>query len=128
MRLGLFKAHSLLFNQLVEWYDNPLSPVKKSCCWSFVTCIAYPDVAEVHENTAESHTAARSDMRIAYFDTFSGISGDMTVGALLALGVSLDALRAELAKLPLSGYQLSQSERVQSGIRATKFEVAVSEP
>ncbi len=67
-------------------------------------------------------------MRIAYFDTFSGISGDMTVGALLALGVSLDALRAELAKLPLSGYQLSQSERVQSGIRATKFEVAVSEP
>ena len=67
-------------------------------------------------------------MRIAYFDTFSGISGDMTVGALLALGVSLDALRAELAKLPLSGYQLSQSERVQSGIRATKFEVVVSEP
>lgn len=67
-------------------------------------------------------------MKIAYFDTFSGISGDMTVGAFLHVGVSLDALRAELAKLPLSGYQLSQSERLQSGIRATKFDVEVSEP
>jgi len=67
-------------------------------------------------------------MKIAYFDTFSGISGDMTVGAFLHLGVALDALRAELAKLPLSGYQLSQTERAQSGIRATKFEVEVSEP
>src|SRR5262249_30264221 len=63
-----------------------------------------------------------------YFDTFSGISGDMTVGAFLHLGVPLDALRAELAKLPLSGYQLSQTERMQSGIRATKFDVKVSEP
>ncbi len=67
-------------------------------------------------------------MKIAYFDAFSGLSGDMTVGALLHLGVSLDALRAELAKLPLSGYQLSQTERKLSGIRATKFDVEVSEP
>ena len=67
-------------------------------------------------------------MKIAYFDTFSGISGDMTVGAFLHLGVSLDVLRAELAKLPLTGYQLSQTERKLSGIRATKFDVAVSEP
>lgn len=67
-------------------------------------------------------------MKIAYFDAFSGLSGDMTVGALLHLGVSLEALRAELAKLPLSGYQLSQGERVQSGIRATKFNVEVREP
>src|SRR5215510_14314234 len=67
-------------------------------------------------------------MKIAYFDAFSGLSGDMTVGAFLHLGVSLDALRTELTKLPLSGYQLSQSERRQSGIRATKFDVTVSEP
>ena len=67
-------------------------------------------------------------MKIAYFDAFSGISGDMTVGALLHLGVSLEALRAELAKLPLSGYRLSQAERLLSGIRATKFEVEVTEP
>jgi len=67
-------------------------------------------------------------VKVAYFDAFSGLSGDMTVGALLHLGVSLEALRAELAKLPFSGYCLSQAQRSHSGIRATKFDVAVSEP
>jgi uncharacterized protein (TIGR00299 family) protein len=67
-------------------------------------------------------------MKIAYVDAFSGISGDMTVGALLHLGVSLETLRAELAKLPLAGYRLSQGERRLSGIRATKFDVEVDEP
>jgi pyridinium-3,5-bisthiocarboxylic acid mononucleotide nickel chelatase len=67
-------------------------------------------------------------MKVAYFDTFSGISGDMTVGALLHLGVSLDELQAELAKLPLSGYRLSQTVRFYSSIRATKFDVEVTEP
>ncbi len=67
-------------------------------------------------------------MRIAYFDAFSGISGDMTVGALLHLGLTLEGLRQELAKLPLSGYTLRQSTRSLSGIRATKFDVEVHEP
>ncbi len=67
-------------------------------------------------------------MKIAYFDAFSGISGDMTVGALLHLGVPLDGLQQELAKLPLSGYRLSQSIRHLSEIRATKFDVEVHEP
>ena len=67
-------------------------------------------------------------MNIAYFDAFSGLSGDMTVGALLHLGVPLDALRDELRKLPLSGYHLTQSERMLSGIRATKFSVEVHDP
>lgn len=67
-------------------------------------------------------------MKIAYFDAFSGISGDMTVGALLHLGVALEDLQKELAKLPLSGYRISQDVRFQSGIRATKFAVEVSEP
>lgn len=67
-------------------------------------------------------------MKIAYFDAFSGISGDMTVGAFLHLGVALEDLQKELAKLPLAGYQISQTARFQSGIRATKFVVEVSEP
>src|SRR5690242_14475706 len=67
-------------------------------------------------------------MKIAYFDAFSGISGDMTVGALLHLGVPFDALQAELAKLPLGGYRLSQSIRHLSEIRATKFHVEVNAP
>jgi len=67
-------------------------------------------------------------MKVAYFDSFSGISGDMTVGAFLHLGVSLEALGEELAKLPLSAYRLRRSDRWQSGIRATQFHVDVSEP
>ena len=67
-------------------------------------------------------------MKIAYFDAFSGISGDMTLGAFLQLGVSLDALRHELNGLELSGYRLRQTIRQRSGIQATKFEVEVHEP
>ncbi|MCS6926149.1 MAG: LarC family nickel insertion protein [Candidatus Binatia bacterium] len=67
-------------------------------------------------------------MRIAYLDAFSGLSGDMMVGALLHLGVSLDALQRELAKLPLTGYRLAQQERTLSGIRAIKFHVDVHAP
>ena len=67
-------------------------------------------------------------MKIAYFDAFSGISGDMTLGAFLQLGVSLDALRHELSGLKLSGYRLRQTIRQRSGIQATKFEVEVHEP
>ncbi len=67
-------------------------------------------------------------MKIAYFDAFSGISGDMTLGAFLQLGVSLDALRRELSGLKLSGYRLRQTIRQRSGIQATKFEVEVHEP
>lgn len=65
-------------------------------------------------------------IKIAYFDAFSGISGDMVIGALLDLGLSLDLLKAEFSKLQLSGYTLHQSERVQHGIRAIKFDVGVS--
>jgi uncharacterized protein (DUF111 family) len=67
-------------------------------------------------------------MKIAYFDAFSGISGDMTVGALLQMGVPLDALQAELNKLPLSGYHVHQTVRELSGIQAVKFQVEVHDP
>ncbi len=64
-------------------------------------------------------------MKIAYFDAFSGISGDMVIGAFLDLGLSLDLLKTEFSKLPLDGYTLHQSERIQHGIRAIKFDVSV---
>ncbi|MSQ47095.1 MAG: nickel pincer cofactor biosynthesis protein LarC [Deltaproteobacteria bacterium] len=67
-------------------------------------------------------------MKIAYVDAFSGISGDMMVGALLHLGVSLETIREELSKLPLSGYHLRQTGREQSGIQAVKFHVEVHDP
>ena len=41
--------------------------------------------------------------QIGYLDCFSGISGDMLLGALVDAGLSPDDLRSELAKLPLAG-------------------------
>jgi len=62
-------------------------------------------------------------MTIAYFDAFSGISGDMSVGALLDLGCPWDALVDEVRKLPLAGYRLEREQRVVHGIRAVRFSV-----
>jgi uncharacterized protein (TIGR00299 family) protein len=65
--------------------------------------------------------------RIAYLDCFSGISGDMLLGALVDAGVAPDALRAELAKLPLAGYRIEAAETHRAGLRATKVSVALEE-
>jgi len=62
-------------------------------------------------------------MKTLYFDCFSGISGDMTIGALLDLGLDLDYLRSELKKLPVEGYQIEASRVVRSNISAMKFDV-----
>ena len=67
-------------------------------------------------------------MRILYLDCFAGISGDMFLGALIDLGLSLDILTVELSKLPLQGYQL-QADRVDKrGIQAVQFKVMLMEP
>ena len=66
--------------------------------------------------------------RILYFDAFSGVSGDMTVGALLSLGVDLARLQAELAALPLSGYRLRATRCEVNGIGACKFDVDIDAP
>jgi uncharacterized protein (TIGR00299 family) protein len=61
-----------------------------------------------------------------HFDCFSGIAGDMTLGALLDLGVPLEAITAELGKLPLKGYKLWH-ERVQRGaLVGTKAHVDIA--
>ncbi|MCK6556023.1 nickel pincer cofactor biosynthesis protein LarC [Candidatus Binatia bacterium] len=64
-------------------------------------------------------------MRVLYLDTIAGISGDMTVGALLALGLPLRHLRGELARLSIGDYTLSATRRNVNGIVATKFNVRV---
>ncbi len=64
-------------------------------------------------------------MKLLYFDCFAGIAGDMTVGALLDLGVPFDYLQAELAKLPLSrlSYRLGLERVTRKGLAATLFTV-----
>jgi uncharacterized protein (TIGR00299 family) protein len=64
-------------------------------------------------------------MTFAYFDCFSGISGDMTLGGLVDAGVSIDALRTELARLDLSGYEIRAEKVRRSGIAATKVHVII---
>ena len=66
-------------------------------------------------------------MRIAYFDCFSGISGDMTLGALLHAGVDEAAWRAELAKLNVPGYELKIGDVVKEGISGKDVDVVLLE-
>jgi uncharacterized protein (TIGR00299 family) protein len=66
-------------------------------------------------------------MTIAYFDCFSGISGDMTLGALVDAGMPIEVLRSELAKLNLPGYTLSSEKVRRSGLAATKIHVVLDE-
>ncbi len=67
-------------------------------------------------------------MTIAYFDCFSGISGDMTLGALSACGVQSDALISELGKLKLSGWSMQTKPVQKNGIGAVSVSVELAEP
>ncbi len=64
-------------------------------------------------------------MKILYFDCFSGVSGDMTLAALLDLGLPLEKLREELKKLTLENYSLEVHPGSRSGIAALGLEVKV---
>ena len=66
-------------------------------------------------------------MKIAYLDTIGGISGDMTLGAFLSAGVSLDHLVGELKRLNITGYEVSARHIKRNGIAATKVDVVISE-
>jgi hypothetical protein len=61
--------------------------------------------------------------RIAYFDCFSGISGDMILGALIDAGLDLHQLNEELKKLKLGGYTLNTEKTTRQGISGTRFSV-----
>jgi uncharacterized protein (TIGR00299 family) protein len=67
-------------------------------------------------------------MKIAYFDCFSGISGDMTLGALVDAGCNLAEMEAHLRRLPVSGWKISSEKVVRRGFRATQVKVESSDP
>ena len=64
---------------------------------------------------------------IAYFDCFSGASGDMILGALLDAGLSLDDLRADLEGLAVEGYQLNATRIKKQGFAATQVDVQLDQ-
>lgn len=63
-------------------------------------------------------------MKIAYFDCFSGIAGDMALAALLDCGVPLDELKRGLASLRVEGWDLSAEDVLRSGIHAKSVSVS----
>lgn len=64
-------------------------------------------------------------MRIGYFDCFSGVSGDMWVGALLDAGLPLPALEEAVAALSLPGVTVRAERVLRAGLAGTRFCVAV---
>lgn len=66
-------------------------------------------------------------MKIAYFDCFSGISGDMVLGSLVDLGLDLEELKTELQKLGLTGYTITSKRVLRNSISATKVDIDISE-
>jgi pyridinium-3,5-bisthiocarboxylic acid mononucleotide nickel chelatase len=66
-------------------------------------------------------------MKIAYFDCFSGISGDMTLGALVDAGVELSALEGELRRLKLSDWKMSAEKVTRGAIFAARVKVEAVE-
>ena len=63
-----------------------------------------------------------------YLECYSGISGDMTVAALLDLGADQQVLLEGLESLNLSGYQLKIGRVKKNGIDACDFDVILDEP
>ena len=61
--------------------------------------------------------------RLLYFDCFSGISGDMVLGALIDAGLPFDELKRALGSLAVSGYHVHANRVLRAGVSATKFTV-----
>lgn len=65
--------------------------------------------------------------RVIYFDCFSGISGDMALGALIDAGLSLEALREALQRLNINGWDLRASREVRGPLTGTRAHVVAPE-
>lgn len=63
--------------------------------------------------------------KIAYFDCFSGISGDMCLGAIIDAGVDISQIKNELRKIDIKDYRIINRKVKRSGISATKVDVKV---
>jgi pyridinium-3,5-bisthiocarboxylic acid mononucleotide nickel chelatase len=66
-------------------------------------------------------------MKLAYFDCFSGISGDMTLGALVDAGCAVEHLRSELNGLQVPGWDLTADKVWKNGMAATYVQVVTED-
>jgi len=60
---------------------------------------------------------------VAYFDCFSGIAGDMTIGAIIDAGVPVDVIETPIRKLGIQGFELQIARVEKHGISATQVRV-----
>jgi len=66
-------------------------------------------------------------VKTLYLDIFSGISGDMFIGALLDLGVDAHKLAHQIEKLKLDGFHLHVTQDERQGIAGVKFDVHLAD-
>lgn len=66
-------------------------------------------------------------MRLAYFDCFSGASGDMILAAAVDAGAPLAEIEAALRRLPVTGWTIAAERVARGAVRATRIQVAVTE-
>jgi pyridinium-3,5-bisthiocarboxylic acid mononucleotide nickel chelatase len=64
--------------------------------------------------------------RILYFDCFSGISGDMTIGSLLDLGIDRNEFLMEISKINIDGYEIEIKNSKKNGISGVRFNVLIT--
>lgn len=67
-------------------------------------------------------------LRTAYFDCYSGISGDMILGALVDMGVDIKDIRKALKGIDLKGYKLQAKKIQRNGLACTQITVAIEKP
>jgi len=65
-------------------------------------------------------------MKIAYFDCFSGVSGDMFVGSLLDAGLSTEGIEEIIAGLKIDGFTISSAKESRNHIFGTRFSVVLN--
>jgi pyridinium-3,5-bisthiocarboxylic acid mononucleotide nickel chelatase len=86
--------------------------------------------AVILEGDAELHRAPFAESagagKVLFLDAFSGVAGDMTIAALVDLGVPFEVVRENVAALGLSGFELSLKRARGGVIGGTKFDVLVA--
>ncbi|MCX7719830.1 MAG: nickel pincer cofactor biosynthesis protein LarC [Dictyoglomus thermophilum] len=66
-------------------------------------------------------------MKALYFDCFSGISGDMILGALIDLGIDVEKWKTELNKIPVKGYKIEISKKQKNSIWGTDVNIIIDD-
>jgi uncharacterized protein (TIGR00299 family) protein len=75
------------------------------------------------EGITAPRSATRPGATVAWFHCFSGIAGDMALGALIDAGADIDEVRTMLKRLPLDGWSIEAEPVLRAGIAATKVHV-----